>query len=333
MASITDIPGIRIGHAHDNSALTGCTVILAEKGAAAGVDQRGGAPGTRETDAIRPMHMVNRIHGVVLAGGSAFGLDAACGVMKYLEERQVGFDTGDAKVPIVTSAILYDLGIGDASVRLDSRMGYEACQNATSQPPAQGNAGAGTGATIGKILGIKHAMKSGIGHACLDAGGGVLVGAIVAVNAFGDVINPKSGEIIAGARTFKLGPTRVGCGPIFADTLGLMKVHTGQTILNMTSMQNTVIGVVITNARLDTIGCNKVAQMAHNGLAKTIQPAHTMMDGDTLFCLATQGKKADINLIGALASEAVAMAILNAVFSAEKVGFLESATSIREVMP
>jgi L-aminopeptidase/D-esterase-like protein len=278
------------------------------------------------------MHLVNKIHAVVLAGGSAFGLDASSGVMKYLEEREVGFDTGDTRVPVVSSAILYDLGVGDMRVRPDSQMGYEACQNAASQPPAQGNAGAGTGATVGKIFGIHHAMESGIGHACLEAGRGVLVGAIVAVNAFGDVINPNTGEIMAGARSFQAGPTKMGIGPIFADTLKLMASQSGRTILKLASMQNTVIGVVVTNARLDTVYCNKVAQMSHNGLAKTIQPAHTMMDGDTLFCLATQDRKADVNLVGALAVEAVSQAVMNAVLFAEKVGNLESITSIRQSM-
>ncbi len=328
MAVLTDIPGITVGHAQDLAAITGCTVVLCESGAIGGVDQRGGAPGTRETDAIRPMHLVNRIHAVILSGGSAFGLDAASGVMKYLEEKDIGYKAGEVKVPIVASAILFDLGIGDKLIRPDSQMGYDACKNASKQPPEQGNFGAGTGATVGKIFGMQHAMKAGIGHACIDAGNGVLVGAIVAVNAFGDVINPSNGNIVAGARCFQAGPAKMGCGPVFADTLKTMNSRIGRVILGMVSIQNTVIGIVVTNAKLDNVSCNKVAQMAHNGIAKTIQPAHTMLDGDTMFCMATQKKKADINIIGALSVEAVSQAILNAIRYAEKIGGLESYSSL-----
>jgi len=190
--AITDIPGLSVGHAQDKGALTGCTVVLCEGGAIGGVDQRGGAPGTRETDAMHPMHLVNEVHAVVLAGGSAFGLDAATGAVRYLEERGVGFDVRVARVPIVPAAILFDLGIGDSDVRPDADMGYQACLNASTDPPAEGNIGAGTGATVGKILGPAGAMKSGIGTASLEIGSGVIVAAIVAVNVFGDVIDPKT---------------------------------------------------------------------------------------------------------------------------------------------
>ena len=192
--SITDIPGLRVGHAQDEEALTGCTVILCEKGAVGGVDQRGGAPGTRQTDALYPMHLVQKVHAIVLAGGSAFGLDAATGVVRYLEERGVGFDVRVARVPIVPAAILFDLGLGKVSRRPDAAMGYQACLNASRHPPAEGNAGAGMGATVGKILGIDQAMKSGLGCASLAIGNGIVVGAIAAVNAFGDIIDPQNGQ-------------------------------------------------------------------------------------------------------------------------------------------
>src|SRR4030043_1315573 len=203
--AITDVPGILVGHAQDITALTGCTVILYEQGAVGGVDQRGGAPGTREVDALHPMHLVSKVHGIVLAGGSAFGLEAATGVMRYLEERDVGFDTRIVKVPIVPAAILFDLGIGKADVRPDAAMGYLACQNASSEPPAEGNVGAGTGATVGKILGLGQCMKSGVGTASVEIGAGVIVAAIVAVNAFGDIIDPTNGQIIAVARSKNVG--------------------------------------------------------------------------------------------------------------------------------
>jgi L-aminopeptidase/D-esterase-like protein len=317
--AITDIPGILVGHAQDDEALTGCTVILCEKGAVGGVDQRGGAPGTREIDALHPMHLVHKVHGVVLAGGSAFGLDAATGVMRYLEEKGVGFDTRIAKVPIVPSAILFDLGIGKSDVRPDAAMGYLACQNASSNPPAEGNIGAGTGATVGKIFGPSLCMKSGIGTASLEIGAGVLVGAIAAVNAFGDVIDPSNGQIVAGARSKHVGPLHIGTPGYFADTLQVMQTLIGRTALGFGSRGNTVIGVVATNAKLNKEEANKVAQMAHDGLARTIRPAHTMVDGDTIFALATGEHTADVNIVGAYAAEVFAQAILRAVHSAKPV--------------
>jgi L-aminopeptidase/D-esterase-like protein len=317
--AITDVPGIRVGHAQDLEALTGCTVILCEGGAVGGVDQRGGAPGTRELDLLRPLHLVNEVHAILLAGGSAFGLDAATGVMRYLEEKGIGFDTRIARVPIVPAAILYDLGIGSSKVRPDADMGYQACQNASDQPPAEGNVGAGTGATIGKILGPNQAMKSGIGTASLDAGGGVIVGAIAAVNSFGDVIDPSSGQIIAGARSADVGPLHIGSPGYFADTLKVMKSLIGRTVLRFAA-ENTVISVVATNARLDKEAANKVAQMAQNGIARTIHPAHTMYDGDTVFALSSGRHTADISAVGAFASEALAQAIMRAVQTAKSVG-------------
>ena len=320
--AITDVPGILAGHAQDDQALTGCTVILCEKGAVGGVDQRGGAPGTREVDALHPMHLVTRVHGVVLAGGSAFGLEAATGAMRYLDEKGIGFDTHIYKVPIVPSAILFDLGIGDPKVRPDASMGYQACLNASPEPPAEGNVGAGTGATVGKILGVSQCMKSGIGTASLEIGAGVIVGAIAAVNAFGDVIDPTSGQIIAGARSKDVGPLHIGAPGYFADTLHVMQTLIGRTALGYGSRENTVIGVVATNARLDKEQVNKVAQMAHDGLARTIRPAHTMLDGDTIFAIATGDHNADVTIVGAFAAEVFAQAILRAVRAAKPVAGL-----------
>lgn len=322
--SITDVPGILVGHATDLDSLTGCTVILAKGGAIAGVDQRGGAPGTRETDALRPMHLVEKAHAVLLSGGSAFGLNAATGVMRYLEEKGQGFDTGYARVPIVPAAVLYDLGIGKADRRPDADMGYLACQNASSNPPAEGNVGAGTGATIGKMYGMQQAMKSGLGTASIDLGGGLVVGAIIATNAYGDVVDPGNGKILAGA--LSLGKKD---DLHFIDTLKAMKSFIGKTALHFSSGHNTVIGVVATNAKLNKEEINKVAQMAHNGLARTIRPAHTMFDGDTLFALATGQKRADVNLIGAYAAECVAMAIVRSVLLASTAGGLLSMRDIQ----
>ncbi len=326
--AITDVRGIRVGHAQDAEALTGCTVVLCEAGAVGGVDQRGGAPGTRETDPLRPMHLVQKVHAVVLAGGSAFGLDAASGVVRYLEERGVGFDVRVAKVPIVPAAILFDLGIGRSDVRPDAAMGYEACKNASEAKPQEGNAGAGMGATVGKILGNAGAMKAGIGTASVDLGGGAVVGAVVAVNAFGDVIDPSDGSIIAGARPAKAGPVRIGGEGNFADTQQVMKSFAGKTILKFASRGNTVIGVVATNAQLTKEEANKVAQMSHDGLARAIRPAHTMLDGDTLFALSTGTKKVDVNVVGAVAAEAVAEAIVSAARAAQGAGGLPAACDL-----
>ncbi|RME88717.1 MAG: peptidase S58 family protein [Anaerolineae bacterium] len=320
--AITDVPGIEVGHAQDEEALTGCTVVLCRKGAVGGVDQRGGAPGTRETDLLKPINLVEKVHAVLLAGGSAFGLDAATGVMRYLEEQGIGFDAGVARVPIVPAAILFDLALGRADRRPDAEMGYHAAASASSDAPAEGNVGAGTGASVGKIFGMKQAMKSGVGTASVDAGGGITVGAIIAVNAFGDVIDPQSGQIIAGARPTKVGPFQLGAAGQFADTLQVMRTLAGRTILGFATRSNTVIGVVATNARLTKAEATRVAQMAQDGLARTIRPAHTMLDGDTLFALATGEKKADVSIVGAFAAEAVSQAIVRAVRTAAPAGGL-----------
>ncbi len=324
--AITDVRGIEVGHAQNEEALTGCTVILCRKGAVAGVDVRGGAPGTRETDLLDPVNLVEKIHAIVLAGGSAYGLDAASGVMRYLEEQKIGFNTGAAKVPIVPAAILYDLNLGRADVRPDSAMGASAAAAArgftASTPPTEGNVGAGTGASVGKMFGAALAMKSGLGTASVEIGGGVIVGAIVAVNAWGDVIDPKSGEIIAGLRSGKIGPLRIGGKDQFADTLAMMKKMIGRGVLGLASRSNTVIGVVATNAKLTKAQATKVARMAQDGLARTVRPAHTMLDGDVIFALSTGTKKADVSTVGAFAAEAISEAIIRAVKAAKSAGGL-----------
>jgi L-aminopeptidase/D-esterase-like protein len=330
--SITDVPGIRVGHAQNVEALTGCTVVLCEQGAIGGADQRGGAPGTRETDLLRPVHLVERVHAVLLAGGSAFGLDAAPGVMRYLQERDVGFDTGIARVPIVPAAILFDLALGDSQVRPDAAMGYQACQRASSHRPAEGNVGAGTGATVGKILCMEQAMKGGIGTASMEIRAGVVVGAIVAVNCMGDIVDPSNGQILAGARTADLGTLRIGARGYFADTLQVMRSLVGRTPLGFDTREHTVIGVVATNARLSKEKANKVAQMAQAGVARTVRPAHTMLDGDILFALASGEHRVDVNVVGAFAAEVTAQAVLRAVRAAEPVAGLPGLAALQAGM-
>jgi L-aminopeptidase/D-esterase-like protein len=323
--AITDVRGIEVGHAQDEAALTGCTVILCRKGAVAGVDVRGGAPGTRETDLLNPVNLVEKVHAVVLSGGSAFGLEAASGVMKYLEEQGIGFNTGVAKVPIVPAAILYDLNLGRADVRPDAAMGYQAAASASAAAPAEGNVGAGTGASVGKMFGSSLATKSGVGTASTSIGAGVVVGALVAVNAWGDVVDPKTSEIVAGLRSGRVGPLRVGGKGYFADTLAMMKKPVGRALLGLATRANTVIGVVATNAQLTKAQAAKVAQMAQDGIARTIRPAHTMLDGDVVFALSSGARRADVTTLGAFAAEVMAEAILRAVKMAKAAGGLPSA--------
>lgn len=319
--AITDVPGIEVGQAQDDEALTGCTVVLCRKGAVAGVDVRGSAPGTRETDLLAPINLIDKVHAVVLAGGSAFGLDAAGGVMRYLDENNIGFDTGAGKVPIVPAAILFDLNLGRGDVRPDAEMGYRAAAAASGDAPAEGNAGAGTGASVGKIFGLKSAMKAGIGTASMHVGS-LTVGAIMVVNSFGDVIDPQTGQIIVGARSINLGSLKLGDAGYFGDTLEIMKTFTDHTVLGFSTKSNTVIGVIATNAKLTKPEATKVAQMAQDGLARTIRPAHTMLDGDAIFALATGEKKADPSTVGAFAAEVVAQAIIRAVQRASPAGGL-----------
>lgn len=317
MGKITDVRGIRVGQAQNVEALTGCTVVLAEEGIVCGVDVRGSAPGTRETDLLAPVNLIDQVHAIVLTGGSAFGLHAAAGVMAYLERRGKGLDTGFARVPIVPAAVLYDLGIGDARVRPDEKMGYEACEKASTAVDV-GNVGAGCGATVGKANGMAQAMKAGIGTSSIKLPDGLVVGALVAVNAYGHVVDPESGEILAGPRNEK--------GAI-VDTVTILKEK--DTLGNVFPGMNTTIGVVATNAKLTKTRATKVAQMAHDGLARTVYPAHTMFDGDTLFVLANGEVQASVDLVGALAANAVAEAIVDGVKQAAGVPGIPSFQDVR----
>ena len=309
--AVTDIEGIRIGHAQDLNALTGCTVLIAERGITAGVDVRGGAPGTRETDLLDSVNFIQQIHAVILAGGSAFGLDAAAGVMQYLEERNVGFDVGIAKIPIVCGAVLFDLGIGDHKVRPGREMGYQACLNAVDTGCAEGDVGAGAGASVGKILGAERCMKSGLGACCLRAGD-LKMGAVVAVNCLGDVIHPNTGTIMAGVLSEDKSS--------FLNTEDVMIEQFVDRELSFGG--NTTIGMVITNGKFTKSQANKLASMSHDGYARTMRPSHTMMDGDTIFALATGEVEVDISVAGALAARAVENAVLRAVLKAKALGGL-----------
>ena len=298
--------GIKVGHYTDKEAVTGCTVILCERGAVAGVDVSGSAPGTRETDVLRPGNLVEKVQAVVLSGGSAFGLDAAGGVMKYLEERGVGYETRGGPVPIVPAAVIFDLAIGSAEVRPGADEGYKACLAATDDEGAEGCVGAGTGATVGKILGMERATKSGLGLASEELADGVIVAALMVVNAFGDVIDPKTGEVIAGPRGSN--------GEGFLRTAELLREGKfGRSVLSC----NTVIGVVATNVQLSKERANKLAQMAQAGIARTVDPCRTMYDGDVIFALSSGEKKADVNVIGSVAAGLVAAAVTRAVIQAE----------------
>jgi L-aminopeptidase/D-esterase-like protein len=317
--SITGVLGIKVGHFTDSRRPTGCTVILAEEGAVAGVDVRGAAPGTRETDLLNPINTVQQVHAIMLSGGSAFGLDAATGAMRYLEEHGIGFNVGVARVPIVPAAILFDLGVGDSKIRPDAEAGYKACKAATSAAPAEGNAGAGAGATVGKLFGMSRAMKSGIGTSAIKLEG-FTVGAIVAVNAVGDVFDPATGRIIAGARTKD--------GKSLVNTMAALL--RGESIPTLLAGTATTIGVVATDVTLTKVQASKVAQMAHDGLARTINPVHTAYDGDTIFALATgkSSKQTNVTLIGALGAEAIAQAIVRAVRAARGIAGLPSAAEM-----
>ncbi|MBN1810481.1 MAG: P1 family peptidase [Anaerolineae bacterium] len=323
--TITDVPGIKVGHYTDKEGVTGCTVVLCEGGAVGGVDVRGSAPGTRETDLMRPVNLVQEVHAVVLTGGSAYGLDAASGVMRWLEEREIGFNVGVGVVPIVPAAVLFDLTIGDPKARPNAEAGYQACQSATDGPVAEGSVGAGTGATVGKLLGPKFATKSGLGTASVKIGKGLVVGAIVAVNAFGDIVDPDTGAILAGTRKPVVGG--------FVNTVKQMQGDLGQTILGLA---NTTLAVVATNAYLTKEAVNKVAQMAHDGLARSIRPVHTMFDGDTVFALATgkppkkkEGTGTDPSVVGAAAAEVLAQAVVRAVQQAEPLGGIPAARDLK----
>jgi L-aminopeptidase/D-esterase-like protein len=304
--AITDVAGLRVGHFTDSRRPTGCTVLLCPQGAACGVDVRGAAPGTRETDLLRPDNLVEHVHALLLTGGSAFGLDAAGGVVRWLEERGHGLGVGPAVVPIVPAAVLFDLWIGDHRIRPDAAAGYAACEAASHEPPVQGNVGAGTGASVGKLFGIDRAMKGGIGSASLKVGA-VTVGALVAVNPTGDVIDPATGQVVAGTRGAD-GKPRSASRAIAAGELP------PRALPGMA----TTIGIVATDAMLSKAQCQKLATMAHNGLARCIDPVHTMADGDTLFALATGSSKrpGEMTVLGVLAATVTMRAVLNAVRAA-----------------
>jgi L-aminopeptidase/D-esterase-like protein len=306
--AITDVAGVEVGHFTDTRRPTGCTVVIVREGAVAGVDVRGAAPGTRETDLLAPTHLIERVHGVVLAGGSAWGLDAASGVMRWLEEQGVGFPVGPVRLPIVPGAVLFDLMLGAASVRPDAAAGYRACELASAKPPAQGNVGAGTGAVVGKIFGIERAMKGGIGSASVTVEG-ITVGALVACNAVGDVIDPDTAQVVAGARSRN--------GKSLLDSRrALLRGEAPKPLLAGT---NTTIGVIATDAVITKVQASRLATMAHDGLARCINPVHTMSDGDTLFALGTGRAAGALGMmtLGTMAAEATAMAVLRAVRAAQ----------------
>ena len=295
--TITAIDGIQVGHATNNTARTGCTVIICPAGATPGVVVQGAAPGTRETESIRPGRLIQKAHAVLLTGGSAFGLDAAGGVVQYLEENSIGFHAGPVRVPIVPAAVIFDLGVGDANVRPDKQMGYQACLSATTDPVTMGAVGAGRGATVGKAPGVT-ASSGGVGSACKHLDNGLIVAALVVVNALGNVVHPTTGEIVAGGKIN-------GCFVDITERLLDASIIPGT---------NTTIGVVATNAVLSVEEATRVAEMAHDGIARSIRPSHTMFDGDTLFTLASGvHPKSNLNTIGLLATEAVAEAIVAAV--------------------
>ncbi|HET7837241.1 MAG TPA: P1 family peptidase [Variovorax sp.] len=311
--AITDVAGIEVGHYSDPRRPTGCTVIIAREGAVAGVDVRGAAPGTRETDLLAPGNLVQQVHAVMLAGGSAWGLAAADGAMRWLEERGVGLDVRFGTLPIIPAAVLFDLPVGDARIRPDADAGYAACAAASSAAPAEGNVGAGSGALVGKLFGVERAMKGGIGTASITVNG-VTVGALIACNALGDVIDPDTGHVVAGARTED--------GRALLDTRrALLRGELPKPLLAGT---NTTLGVVATDAVLTKVQANRLASVAHDGLARAINPVHTMSDGDTLFALATgrvplEGDAPGMTVLGTMAAEVVALATVRAVRAARSV--------------
>jgi L-aminopeptidase/D-esterase-like protein len=314
--AMTDVLGIKVGHYTDKKAATGCTVILCEQGAVAGVDVSGSSPGTRETDLLRPGNLVDRVQAIVLSGGSAFGLDAATGVMRYLEERGFGHETSAGKVPIVPAAIIFDLNIGDSRIRPGAYEGYQACLVATNGRMGEGCVGAGTGATVGKILGLERAVKSGLGTASQRIGADVMVAALIVVNAVGDVIEPRTGKILAGPRQ----PDGRG----FLSTSRLWKGESREVVPPF----NTVIGVVATDAKISKTEANRLAHVAQVGIARTIDPCHTLYDGDALFALSLGEKEADLSALGAAAAEVVSEAIVRAIQKAKTLAGVPAAKDV-----
>ncbi len=316
--NITDVPGVKVGHAENKEGITGCTAILVENGAVCGVDVRGSAPGTRETDALDPINEIERVHGICLSGGSAFGLDAATGVMHFLEDQGVGVDARIVKIPIVPSAVLFDLFIGDPRTRPTAEMGYEAAKNAVVGDFANGNTGAGYGATVGKLAGPQFCMKGGLGSTSMTGQDGLVVGAIVAVNAVGDIKDPDTREILVGARNAETAQ--------WIDSCAYLEKHGQSQALAGT---NTTIGVIAVNAKLTKAEAKKIAQLTQNALARTIYPVHTMLDGDTIFVLGTGDKTYPVDYIGHLATKVMEEAIVTGVKSADKLGNVESYVSIQ----
>jgi len=314
--AITDVLGLKVGHYTDKEAATGCTVILCETGAVAGVDVSGSSPGTRETDVLRAGNLVDMVQGIVLSGGSAFGLEAATGVMRYLEERGFGYETSAGRVPIVPAAIIFDLNIGDSRIRPGASEGHQACLTATDIEVAEGCVGAGTGATVGKSLGMERAVKSGLGTASQRIVGDIVVAALMVVNAVGDVIEPGTGKILAGPRKSDEGG--------FLSTSQLWKGEFKEAIPPF----NTVIGVVATDAKLSKVEATKLAHLAQVGIARTIDPCHTMYDGDAMFTLSSGNKEADCNVLGATAAEVVAEAIVRAIRKAENLAGVPAARDV-----
>ncbi len=311
MNGLTAVPGIRVGHVSDLEGLTGCTVVRCE-GAVAGVDVRGSATGTEEIDALQPGHVVPQIHAITLAGGSAFGLEAASGVRQYLEAQGIGFPTRAAKVPIVPAAIIYDLAIGNGRSRPTREMGHAAAKAAHAGPVEEGCVGAGTGATVGKVLGIEHAMKSGIGSHAMQLTPRVVVASLVVLNAWGDVRDPSTGRILAGART----------SPHARDFAGAHVVIKRGAASAPFSRENTTLAVVATNAALTKVEATKLAQLAQLGLARTIFPVHTMADGDVAFALSLGKERAPLDALGVAAAESVAQAVVRAALLAKSLGGL-----------
>lgn len=309
--NILDIKGIKVGQIEDIEGLTGCTVVICEEGAVCGVDVRGSAPGTRETDLLDPINMVQKVHAVVLSGGSAFGLESTCGVSRYLEEHNIGFDVGVAKVPIVAGAVLFDLVVGDPKSRPDIEMGYKACEVANDKELKQGNFGAGCGATVGKVKGAEYCMKGGIGSYSIKLDNGLIVAALVAVNAFGDVY--ENGKVIAGVLNNEKSKV--------LNTYDLMKNGVNSGGFNI---DNTTIGIVATNAKLTKAECKKISQMSHNGYAKAIFPIHTPHDGDTIFTISTGEVESDVTLLGSIATEVVEKSIINAIKNAKSIDNIPS---------
>lgn len=309
--AITDVGGIEVGHASDFEALTGCTVILCGEGMVGGVDVRGTAAGTRGIEALGMLHLIDEVHGILLTGGSAFGLDAVGGAMAYLEEKGEGFDVGITAVPIVPAAVIFDLYLGHHRVRPNKEMGYRACINASGSIVGEGSVGAGTGASVGKLFGIKQAMKGGLGTASITASG-VTVGALVAVNSFGDVVDCWTGKIIAGARDSETGLRLVDSA--LQMRRGVVREGFGE--------QNTTLGVIATDASFSKREVTQIARMAHDALAKVISPAHSTFDGDAMFALSGRNKKANVNTVGLLAEEVLCKAVIRAVKKADGFGVI-----------